>query len=64
MKNDEIIVIKSLKILKEGGNGWEQKGTLGRYEQMERRRERRERRLERQESSEQEMPIRGDLAKG
>lgn len=38
--------------------------TLGRYEQMERRRERRERRLERQESSEQEMPIRGDLAKG
>ncbi|EPY85987.1 spectrin, beta, non-erythrocytic 4 [Camelus ferus] len=38
--------------------------TLGRYEQMERRRERRERRLERQESSEQEMPTRGDLAKG
>uniref|UniRef100_A0A8C4LTG4 Spectrin beta chain n=1 Tax=Equus asinus TaxID=9793 RepID=A0A8C4LTG4_EQUAS len=38
--------------------------TLGRYEQMERRRERRERRLERQESSEQEMPARGDLAKG
>ncbi|XP_021786806.1 spectrin beta chain, non-erythrocytic 4 isoform X1 [Papio anubis] len=38
--------------------------TLGRYEQMERRRERRERRLERQESSEQEMPIRGDLVKG
>ncbi|MBZ3884596.1 Spectrin beta chain, non-erythrocytic 4 [Sciurus carolinensis] len=38
--------------------------TLGRYEQMERRRERRERRLERQESSEQETPIRGDLAKG
>lgn len=27
MKNDEIIVIKSLKILKEGGNGWEWKGT-------------------------------------
>ena len=38
--------------------------TLGRYEQMERRRERRERRLERQESSEQEMPTRGELAKG
>lgn len=38
--------------------------TLGRYEQMERRRERRERRLERQESSEQETPIRGELAKG
>lgn len=38
--------------------------TLGRYEQMERRRERRERRLERQESSEQETPVRGELARG
>lgn len=27
MKNEEIIVIKSLKILKEGGSGWERKGT-------------------------------------